>query len=113
MHENPTLIGSLQRNLPIDDDNYGFTEQTSNNEPNVMDEIAKIMSYISTMPLLQFWATRGNDFPILKLLARQYLAIPATSAASERVFSQVNLLDNRLRSRLDMEKINNMVMAKN
>jgi hypothetical protein len=65
------------------------------------------------MPIMKFWSTCAEEFPILKALAKRYLSIPATSCPSERVFSAVKLLDHRLRPRLDTEKINNMVLARN
>ena len=34
-----------------------------------------------------FWLSKGYDFKIIVQIVRDYLAIPATSAASERVFS--------------------------
>ncbi|MBW0482459.1 hypothetical protein O181_022174 [Austropuccinia psidii MF-1] len=37
--------------------------------------------------ILLFWKSRGKVFPTLVLMACNYLAIPATSAPSERVFS--------------------------
>lgn len=112
MNDNPDYIEQVQQ-TPMIDDTFGFSAPEFNNMPNVLDEIVKILSYRSNLPILEFWATRGDDFPILKLLAQRFLCIPATSASSERAFSQVKLLDTRLRSRLDMEKISQMVMAKN
>jgi len=35
----------------------------------------------------KWWASQASNFPILSELAKKYLAIPATSAASERLFS--------------------------
>lgn len=37
--------------------------------------------------ILQYWAAKQFHYPILSKIARDYLAIRATSAASERVFS--------------------------
>ena len=37
---------------------------------------------------LAYWAARQKTFPILSKMARQFLAIPATSALLERVFSK-------------------------
>ncbi|MBW0500156.1 hypothetical protein O181_039871 [Austropuccinia psidii MF-1] len=37
--------------------------------------------------ILVFWRSQGNLFPILAVMAQNYLAIPANSAPSERVFS--------------------------
>jgi hypothetical protein len=84
----------------------------SNDGPNVATEIAAIMKCKSTTPLLNFWATRGDEFPILNLLARRYLSIPATSAPTERVFSSVKLFESHLRSRLSGDKVNSMVLAR-
>ena len=36
---------------------------------------------------LEWWSQHENKFPILAELAREYLACPATSAPSERLFS--------------------------
>jgi len=40
----------------------------------------------STCPF-KWWASQESRFPILSQLAKKYLAIPATSASSERLFS--------------------------
>ena len=53
-------------------------------------------------PLL-WWKNRAETFPRLSKLARYYLAIQATSAPSERVFSLANMIISRLRTRLDPE----------
>ncbi|MBW0517346.1 hypothetical protein O181_057061 [Austropuccinia psidii MF-1] len=37
--------------------------------------------------ILVFWRSQGNLFPTLTVMAQNYLAIPATHAPSERVFS--------------------------
>ena len=50
-------------------------------------------------PLL-WWKKNQDVFPSLAKLARIYLAIPATSAPTERIFSRASLVINRLRSRL-------------
>lgn len=58
--------------------------------PTMEDEIA---SYF-LMPIarenknpLDWWKTKREMFPILSILAQKYLGIPATSVASERLFS--------------------------
>jgi hypothetical protein len=40
---------------------------------------------------LGWWKLHASAFPILSTLARRYLAIPASSASSERLFSQLKL----------------------
>ena len=49
---------------------------------------------------LKWWHTYQNDFPILSILARQFLAIQATSAPSERVFSRASLIISNKRTQL-------------
>jgi hypothetical protein len=44
------------------------------------------------------------------IVARRYLAIPATSTPSERAFSAAKLYNHRLCSRLGSDKINAMVL---
>ena len=49
---------------------------------------------------LEHWKGRASAFPILSRMARCYLAIPATSAPSERVFSKAKAVLSPQRSRL-------------
>ncbi|CAI5500544.1 unnamed protein product [Closterium sp. Naga37s-1] len=52
------------------------------------DEIERYMleGLVHNIPPLEHWRDK-RDMPVLKAMARDYLAIPASSAASERVFS--------------------------
>ncbi|ELT95740.1 hypothetical protein CAPTEDRAFT_140410 [Capitella teleta] len=50
-----------------------------------------------------------RNFPRIALLAKKYLAIPATSAPSERVFSTAGNIVTPKRSRLNPEKVNMLV----
>jgi hypothetical protein len=52
---------------------------------------------------LKWWRDRQTKLPILAMLARMYLCIPATSAPSERIFSMASRLINKLRARLTPE----------
>jgi len=52
------------------------------------------------MDPLSWWRTNASKFPILAIMARNYLAIPATSASSERVFSTTGNIVTRNRNRL-------------
>ncbi len=51
-------------------------------------------------PLL-WWRDNALKFPTLAKLARMYLAIPATSAPSERIFSVASRVISKFRGGLD------------
>ncbi len=58
---------------------------------------------------LQRWKRKQDQFLILAKLARVYLAVPATSAPSERVFSKANHIISKTRCRLDPAKAGRMI----
>ena len=58
---------------------------------------------------LTWWRLHQNDYPYLAKLAMKLLAIPATSAPSERVFSTAGLTIAKDRARLVSERANELV----
>jgi hypothetical protein len=58
---------------------------------------------------LTWWKSHQYDYPYLAKMAMKLLAIPATSAPSERVFSTAGLTIAKDRSRLDSERANELV----
>ena len=63
--------------------------------------------------LLQWWKGQTETFPRLSVLARGILAIPATSAPCERVFSIAGLTLQAKRSSLAPAKVNKIVFVHN
>lgn len=61
-----------------------------------------LLIFFQTSPL-QWWRLNRHKYPILAILARRYLAIPATSAPSERFFSIGALVLSKLRNRMHMD----------
>ena len=59
----------------------------------------------STMEALQFWKLHGQQTPILKTMAQQYLATPSTSVRSESAFSSSTYIARKERSRLSPENL--------
>jgi hypothetical protein len=49
---------------------------------------------------LQWWSTNQAIFPNLSLMARDILAIPATSTTSERAFSSAGAIQTKIRNRM-------------
>ncbi|PTB47274.1 hypothetical protein M431DRAFT_102726, partial [Trichoderma harzianum CBS 226.95] len=56
--------------------------------------------------------TNTNRFPILFILVRRYLAIPATSAAIESVFSISNNIIIKIRNRLNPNLVSKIILLK-
>jgi hypothetical protein len=50
---------------------------------------------------LDYWKSNTARFPVLALIARKYLGIPASLATSKRFFSQGTLIISKLYNRLN------------
>nr|XP_054593369.1 E3 SUMO-protein ligase ZBED1-like [Nothobranchius furzeri] len=61
--------------------------------------------------LLQWWKEQ-QDLPLLSSLAKRYLCIPATSVASERVFSTAGDIVSTKRSLLKHEHVDQLIFLK-
>ena len=69
------------------------------------------VEWVKTNPL-NWWKKHELTFPRLAKLARAYLALPATSAPSERIFSQASLVLAKRRTRLDPEMAGKLLCVK-
>ena len=84
-------LGVIQQQVPQSTVNPLLQNMYANRHRHGrQDEIEQYMMIeeidVNTCPF-KWWASQESRFPILSQLARKYLAIPATSAASERLFS--------------------------
>lgn len=61
---------------------------------------------------LNFWKTHHARMPKLSLIARKFLAIPASTGSVERLFSIAGSLARARRSRLSAKTIKNLVLYK-
>jgi len=59
--------------------------------------------------IFRWWQDRSKQFPHLYELSVKYLYLPATSTASERIFSTVGYVLNQRRTRLTGENLNNIL----
>jgi len=59
---------------------------------------------------LEWWSRHAEGFPHVAKFARRYLALPASSAPSERVFSRLNLTVSSRRASLHPAKVEKMIL---
>lgn len=62
---------------------------------------------------LQWWSTHAGAHPQLSVLARKYLASPATSVPCERLFSLAGNIVEKKRAALSSENVNILVCLSN
>jgi hypothetical protein len=62
---------------------------------------------------LNYWALNKDKYPVLFLIARKYLQIPATSAPSERFFSQGDMIISKYKNRLNKDTFEYIITLKN
>src|SRR3989337_2503174 len=80
-----------------------------------IDEIASYLALPKVHPdecPLMWWKTNRTRFPILSKVARKYLAIPATSTPSERLFSEAGNIMTIKRTQLSSTTLENLVFCK-
>ena len=63
--------------------------------------------------LLTWWKCHETSFPMISKLARKYLAIPASTAPSERVFSTAKNILQKKRWRLLSNRLSKCIFLKN
>eukprot|EP01032_Pedospumella_encystans_P011446 gene11446-13305_t len=62
--------------------------------------------------ILEFWQTRGTEWPLVQPLALRVFSLCATSCESERAFSCLGFIHSKLRNRLSPEKANMLAFIK-
>jgi hypothetical protein len=81
----------------------------------IVDEVANYLALPKAHPddcPLLWWKTLTVRFPVLSKLARKYLAIPATSTPSERLFSEAGNIMTIKRTQLSPNMLENLVFCK-
>ena len=112
LHDNPPLTSPL-----FDKDELSDAKlyQSAPAAPETETELERYITQ-ERMPrdtnIYTYWKAKQYDFPIIARIARDYLAIPATSAPSERVFSHGGDVVTKKRNRLTGESIRMIVCLK-
>ena len=103
----------------VDDDEddwfYGSEVFATNTVSAAQTEIGKYLADEKISPKadpLVYWKNRSITSPNLAEMAKIYLAIPATSAPSERAFSQGRLIVDHTRARLTAEHLTALMCLK-
>lgn len=109
--EDAMPIAGQKRHASSDDD---FLDEFGPKRPRAPDDevdtyLKEDVERIHPSDVLNWWKNKSDKFPRLSRLARKLLAIPATSAASESVFSRAGRTVTDLRSSLSPENVRHLL----
>jgi len=99
---------------------HGFSLATARRVPRKKQTIthpAKVIRYIQVcseeeIDRMDFWQKHPKIFPRLYLVSMKLLAVPATSAPVERVFSHGGLIMRPHRARLSAKTLSSLIFLK-
>ena len=94
-----------------DEDNDNSNDLSTNELDKYLDVNKVPIASKQTQPLI-WWKEREKEFPALSKLAKKYLAIPATSVPSERLFSDAGNQVTSKRSSLSPKTISQILFLK-
>ena len=116
----PTPIES-RSSSPIPSETSAITYQPrlfsifDQNQPRVSDEVREYLAEdkisFNQNPF-EWWAGKKTKYPVLSKMARIYLAAPATSTPSERLFSDAGNLLSAKRTRMNPELFKRIMFLK-
>ena len=84
------------------DDLLGVSSTSMDVDPSSVNGETELNAYMRVQQVandtdpLMWWKQHQEEFPRLARMARQYLAVPASSASPERLFSSVGLVKSDL-----------------
>jgi hypothetical protein len=91
---------------------FSIFEQNQPKASNEVEEYLKEDKIPFNQCPFNWWLNKKNKYPVLTKMARIFLAIPATSTSSERLFSDARNLLTSKRSRIDSELFKRMMFLK-
>jgi len=109
--EDPAPRKKKQKSTPLED---AMDLISSSDEEDNLDEVhlylVKKKAPKEADPLM-WWQMEGKSYPILQVLAQRYLAIPATSAPIECVWSTAGNTVTKKRASLDSDTVEDLVFS--
>lgn len=111
------LTGSTEVSTPEPESTSAIEQPPQHPADVELTHYIKMLSDKGNRPLdnqgiLSWWSKHGTDMPLLAGMARKFLCIPATSAASERVFSVAGQTNQPRRARLTPHKMASLSQLK-
>ncbi|KAL5483980.1 hypothetical protein EMCRGX_G020403 [Ephydatia muelleri] len=70
------------------------------------------LDHLTGLDPLNWWSVNATNYPIISVLAKKYLAIPASSASFERVFSTAKNITDKKRWRLLPERLHKTIFLR-
>ena len=108
--------GPVKKRCLWDNFEKGLKQKQAKDQLNAADKDEQMLSlYLGSYYIdrkedpLQWWNRHKAQFPTLAKLARCYLAIPAMSTPSERIFLVAGYIASERRSRLTGEHVEQLV----
>ena len=107
--QNPRTVKNVEKPIPLFRrflNVFSNTNETNNSELKIYFSEPLIVSESS---VLDYWKTNIARFPILSIIAKDYLSMMPTSVASERSFSLAGLQITDLRASLNPNTANQTI----
>lgn len=98
-----TLLGSDSDDHSNGEDDTGHIQDQETHSEAVRNEIHMYFTIPKEENPLKWWKENEVRFPILAMLAKSYLSVPATSTPSERLFSVAGNIVTKKRASLTSE----------
>jgi hypothetical protein len=97
--------------MDVSADTAYILQQRIGSEVKLYKSLPKLGNTSHDNPL-EWWQKHASAYPFLAAVARKWLAVPASSAASERVFSSAGLTVSSKRTSLGTERVATLVFLK-
>ena len=89
-----------------------LSSRTVKTAKSEIEEYLKLKVCPSDLPILSWWKSHTESLPRLSALACMFLAVPASSSSSERLFSISGCFDSSRRGRMRLESLETLTLMK-